>query len=80
MYIFRRIFMLWVKPGSDHDVVWLDHGKNMYAKFELIAVYRDLAQTKWQPLPSRPGGVKTKHFLKFHMPPTILVLDLIAYV
>ena len=28
-----------VKPGSDHDVAQLDHGRNMCAKFELLPAY-----------------------------------------
>ena len=37
-----------VTGRSDHDVAQLDLGRNLYAKFELLAVYgyKDLARTK----------------------------------
>ena len=54
-----------VEPESDHDIAQLDHGRNMCAKFELLAAYsyRDLARTKWQPPlahpPASPARMKT---------------------
>ena len=45
-----------VTTGSGHDVAQLDHGRNIYAKFELFPVcgYCDLTQIKWQSSPAHP--------------------------
>ena len=43
---------------ADHKTAQLEHGRSIYAKFQLFLVYsyRDVARTIWQPLLARQNG------------------------